>query len=362
MKILFENEDTNRKVLTDFRNFIMKVFDDRSATTNKYYSSFRRFCRKIEKLADNLGELDDWGLDYSQDELEASKSVAGERLAYNVKKAMLNIDLDEYPINKNEILAYTMVWMLRRQLHSTRTDSDHTIFKFLNNLEDDVVDEVVDGLKNETEGEEEENRITESDDSYFGDSELDDADNPNGILHQRSDRSRYGYQKRSIDNWSAKRGWKYKKDFYLSSKSLMKEFCDTVDVPALLEDADVPVELDAGKTKNLSDLLQIGFNMYFEPFAYYIPQVGLVSEAIKKCPKNTVHKIYAAISRNYTPGSKMIRDFIRSADSAADVYVLDNDGLPVRFTTKYFKLLKQCISDSARGFAKDLKKILKDET
>lgn len=362
MKYLFENENLKAKVLYDFKDFVLEILDDPRATTDKYYSSYREFCRKIEKLADSLGELGVWGLDYRQDELEASKDFAKQNLEYNIE-GMLDIDVADISVNKNEILAYTMVWMLRKQLHNTRTDLDHVLYKFMETLEDEMVDEVALRLRNELK-DEKENRITESSDSYFGDSELDNADYPNGILHQRFDR--HGkWQKRSIDDWSGRVGWAKKKDFYLNANAAFKEFLDlAIDIPSLLGSLDKTVEMENGNSASrtkLSELLTVGLNSSDSPFWYFTPQVEMKTEAINQCPKNIRTRIFAAISRNYKPVLGEVKEFIRNADSAEDVYVLDDNGIPVRVTQKFFKLLRQCIVTSARGLAKDLTEILKDE-
>lgn len=366
-KYLFENENLKAKVLYDFKDFVMEILEDPEATLDGNYYSYQKHARRIGKLAADEGILQGMELDYSKNKILSYESEAEHWGNYRIEH--MASFLGDYNLHPNELLAFTMVWTVREQLFDIVEMGTEPIIKSLDKIKKDVMERIILNHKNARNPRKNlfpvvYPSVNESDDSYFGDSELDNADYPNGILHQRFDR--HGkWQKRSIDDWSGRVGWAKKKDFYSNAKAAFEEFLDlAIDIPSLLGSLDKTVEMENGNSKSrtkLSELLTVGLNSSDRPFWYFTPQVGMETEAINQCSKNIRSRIFAAISRNYKPVLGEVKEFIRNADSAEDVYVLDDNGIPVRITQKFFKLLKQCISTSVRGLAKDLTEILKDE-
>lgn len=367
-KYLFENENLNLKALYDFEDFVMEILEDPEATLDGNYYSYQKHARRIGKLAADEGILQGMELDYSKKKILSYESEAEHWANYRIEH--MGSFLGDYILHPNELLAFTMVWTVREQLYDIVEMSSESIIKSLDKIEKDVMERII--LNHKKARKPKKNlfpvvypSVNESDDSYFGDSELDNADYPNGILHQRFDR--HGkWQKRSIDDWSGRVGWAKKKDFYSNAKAVFEEFLDSaIDIHSILGNLDKTVETENGNSASrtkLSELLTVGINSSDIPFWYFTPQVEMKTEAINQCSRNIRNRIFAAISRNYKPVLGEVKEFIRNADSAEDVYVLDGNSIPVQLTAEFSKLLKQCIVTSARGLAKDLTEILKDET
>lgn len=211
------------------------------------------------------------------------------------------------------------------------------------------------------------NRFLES--SYFGDSELDDADAPTGILHQREEMP--NHRKRmtndEYDDWADRRD--REKRLHNTRQRAIKiftEFDESEDLfPEILADFDDTVEgryrafdYDSVDDEKIRDLFYLKGNFETKPFAYIEPRVMFLTDRLAHCSKELKYAISDANTINYKKLSNKLKNFLDAA-KPEDVYVFDENNKPVRYTNEYVKLLKRCIVDSARGFARDVREILK---
>lgn len=381
---LFEKDSWDFNALSEFEQFVEEIMDDPDATLDEYYPSFSKFCRRIERFgAQSGGE----GI-----KIDSSRTA--------LKNAMKRITQQCGDVETNKLLALAMLMMVKTQLSSQMTEKSlredfHPVRRFqqwrtrrredreakkilmakLNSLMDHLIDDVKNGklLANDddekmtNESLTEVNRFLES--SYFGDSELDNADAPTGILHQREEmpNRRKHMTDDEYDDWEDRR---YREKRLYNSKQraikIFTEFDESEDLfPTILADFDDPVEgryrpfdYDTTDEEKICDLFYLKGNFENNPFAYIEPRVMFLTDRLAHCSKELKYAISDANTKNYKKLSNTLKNFLDNANPE-DVYVFDENNKPVEYTKKYFKLLRQSIVDSARGFARDVREILK---
>ena len=382
-KFLFEKDSWDFNALSEFEQFVEEIMDNPDATLDEYYPSFSKFCRRIERFgAQSGGE----GI-----KIDSSRTA--------LKNAMKRITQQCGDVETNKLLALAMLMMVRSQLSSQMTEKSlsedfHPIRRFqqwrvkrredrearkimmakLNSLFDHLIDDVKAGklLANDDDDDEEKmtnesltevNRFLES--SYFGDSELDNADAPTGILHQREEmpNRRKRMTDDEYDDWEDRRD--REKRLYNSKQFALRvfhEFEESEDLfPTIVGDFEDPVEVRSyygPDEEEMCELFYLKENFETEPFAYIEPRVMFLTNRLAHCSKELKYAISDANTKNYKKLSDTLKNFLDNAEPE-DVYVFDESNKPTRYTKEYIKLLKRCIADSARGFARDVREILK---
>lgn len=381
-KFLFEKDSWDFNALSEFEQFVEEIMDDPNATLDEYYPSFRKFCRRIERFgAQSGGE----GI-----KIDSSRTA--------LKNAMKRITQQCGDVETNKLLALAMLMMVKTQLSAQMTEKSlsedfHPIRRFqqwrvkrredrearkimmakLNNLMDRLIDDVKNGKLLTKDDDEEKmtnesltevNRFLES--SYFGDSELDNADAPTGILHQREEmpNRRKRMTDDEYDDWEDRRS-REKRLYNTKQKALRvyNEFEESEDLfSTILADFKDSVEVhsyyDPEGEEEMCELFYLKGNFETEPFAYIEPRVMFLTDRLAHCSKELKYAISDANTKNYKKLSNTLKNFLDNANPE-DVYVFDENNKPVRYTKEYIKLLKRCIADSARGFARDVREILK---
>ena len=380
-KFLFEKDSWDFNALSEFEQFVEEIMDDPNATLDEYYPSFSKFCRRIERFgAQSGGE----GI-----KIDSSRTA--------LKNAMKRITQQCGDVETNKLLALAMLLIVKTQLSTQMTEKSlsedfHPIRRFgqwrakrredreakkimmakLNNLMDRLIDDVKNGKlfandddeKMTNESLSKVNRFLES--SYFGDSELDNADAPTGILHQREEmpNRRKRMTDDEYDDWEDRRD--REKRLHSTRQRAIKifnEFEESEDLfPTILADFKDPVEVptyyDPEFEEEMCELFYLKGNFETEPFSYIEPRVMFLTDRLAHCSKELKYAISDANTKNYKKLSNTLKNFLDTAEPE-DVYVFDENNKPVEYTKEYIKLLKRCIVDSARGFARDVREILK---
>ncbi len=359
MRYIFENEQLDQQVLVDFENFIDEVLDDPKATLDKYYYSYNKLCRRIDRVAKHRDAEDYEGLDYSKRGIEAMLTT------YEIPGVI------DYDAETNELLAYSMVYNLRRQLYTSRNSGNQDLYRFLSDLEEEIWEGIKGGSGIRGKGYMAESRNIEydCDYSYFGDPDLDSEDKPDSIINKREREKERNYGNND-GPWQDYDNTPYRK---AARKRALEYFKDNILAPLVGADEIYVNKYGDDYYAYISDLIrnfsekaaeQRQFKNLFKVHGEHynlgdrlrtiiiIPQVTYNYERFDKYSKykNSVD-LYCKMSHICFIANKKIDEAIKKIDRAG----ID----PIDPTTsgpnpKYTKLVKNLIIGSAQIIAKEL--------